>query len=41
MVIIKVVNLIEDYNTVKHGYSEHAYKELKLTAKYFSFPLTL
>lgn len=27
--------------TVKHGYSEHAYNELTLTAKGFSFPVTL
>lgn len=26
-------------NTVRHGYSKHAYNELRLTAKPFSFPL--
>lgn len=28
-------------NTVKHGCSKHAFKELTLTAKRFSFPLTI
>lgn len=28
-------------NTVKHGYSEHAYDELTFTAKWFSFPVTI
>lgn len=27
--------------TVKHGFSKHAYNELTLTAKWFSFPKTL
>ena len=28
-------------NTVKHGYSEHIYNKLTLTAKLFSFPVTI
>lgn len=30
-----------EHNTVKHRYSENAYNELKLTAKRFSFPVSL
>lgn len=29
------------YNTVKHGYNKHTYNELKLTAKWFLFPVTI
>lgn len=28
-------------HTVKHGYSKHVYNELMLTARGFSFPLTI
>lgn len=36
-VIYRIIKLVV-FNTVNHGYSEHAYNELTLTTKCFSFP---
>lgn len=36
-----IYNVCLKYNTVNHGYNEHAYNELTLAAKWFSYPLTL
>lgn len=39
--MVKLHALIHVYITVKHSYNEQAYNELMLTAKWFSFPVTL